>query len=206
MPGSLVYRIVMLLVTPALRWWSRLEVVGLELVPVTGPTLLLANHDSNWDPLVVGVATAHRRQIRALAKAELWNRSRALAWVMDQMGQFKITRGRADRAELDAVRSALAAGACVGVFPEGKLSRGLKLRAFSGAGWLAKSEPAPHILAVTITGVCELARFPNRPRIRVTFFEPIGGQRRVGESSIGLSRRVLAEIRDRAAPVAAGRA
>jgi 1-acyl-sn-glycerol-3-phosphate acyltransferase len=203
--GSLVYRIVMLVVTPLLRWWARLEVIGLELVPVSGPTLLLANHDSNWDPLVVGLAAAHRRQIRAMAKVELWTRSRALAWVMEQMGQFRITRGQADRTELNAVRSALEAGACVGVFPEGKLSRGRKLRAYSGAGWLAKSDPAPRILAVTITGVVDLVRFPKRPHIRVTFFEPLGGQRQVGESSIGLSRRVLTEIRDCVAPVAVGR-
>ncbi len=55
---------------------------------------------------------------------------------------------------------------------------------------------------MTITGVVDLARFPQRPRIRVTFFEPLTGQRHEGESSIGLSRRVLAEIRDRAPAVA----
>jgi 1-acyl-sn-glycerol-3-phosphate acyltransferase len=203
--GSWVYRLALLLVTPVISWWGRLEVVGLELLPASGPVLVLANHDSNWDPLVVGVAARHRRQIRALAKAELWGRSRALAWVMDQMGQLKITRGRADRGELGAVRAALSAGHCVGVFPEGKLSQGQKLRAFSGAGWLARSDPAPAVVAATITGAVDLLRFPQRPQIRVSFFEPISGPRRPGESSIGLSRRVLAEIRDRVAPVAAGR-
>jgi 1-acyl-sn-glycerol-3-phosphate acyltransferase len=200
-----MYRVVMLLVTPILRWWGRLEVVGLELLPASGPTVVIGNHDSNWDPLVVGVAAMHRRPIRAMAKAQLWGRSRALAWVMSQMGQLKITRGRADLSELMAVRRALAAGDCVGVFPEGKLSRGHKLRAFSGAGWLAKSDSAPTVLAVTMTGAVDLVRFPKRPRIQVTFFEPLSGQRRPGESSIGLSRRVLAEIRDRVPPVAAGR-
>ncbi len=174
-------------------------------MPATGPTLLLGNHDSNWDPLVVGLAALPRRPIRAMAKVQLWGRSRALRWVMDRMGQLKITRGRADLRELTAVRQALADGDCVGVFPEGKLSGGQKLRAFSGAGWLAKSDSAPTIVAVTITGAVDLVRFPKRPHIRVTFFDPLSGQRRPGESSIGLSRRVLAEIRDRVPPVAAGR-
>jgi 1-acyl-sn-glycerol-3-phosphate acyltransferase len=204
-PGSLVYRAAMLLVTPVVRWWGRLEVIGLERLPVSGPTVMIANHDSNWDPLVVGVAARRRRQIRALAKAELWGKGRVLAWVMDQMGQFKITRGRADPVELGAVRTALQRGECVGVFPEGRLSKGEKIRAYSGAGWLAKSAPDIAIVAVTIAGVVDLVRFPKRPRIRVTFFDPVTGPRRPDESSIGLSRRVLAEIRDEAAPVAAGR-
>jgi 1-acyl-sn-glycerol-3-phosphate acyltransferase len=203
--GPLVYRIAMLLVTPVVRWWGRLEVVGVELVRPDGPCLIIANHDSNWDPLVVGVAALRVRQIRAMAKAELWAGTRALAWAVQHMGQFKITRGRADMAELNPVRAALQAGECVGVFPEGKLSKGQKLRAYSGAGWLAKAAPDVHVVAVTITGAVDLVRFPTRPRIRVTFFEPVTGQRRPGESSIGLSRRVLAEIRDRVPPVAAGR-
>jgi 1-acyl-sn-glycerol-3-phosphate acyltransferase len=205
MPGSLVYRAAMLLASPIVRGWGRLDVVGADLVPPSGACLIVGNHDSNWDPLVVGVALRRRRPVRALAKAELWQRSRALAWVMDQMGQFKITRGRADLAELNPIRTALRAGACVGVFPEGRLSRGAKMRAYSGAGWLAATAPEVRVIAVALSGVVGLGRFPKRPRIQVTFFEPIGGPRQPGESSIGLSRRVLAEIRDRVPPVAAGR-
>lgn len=202
--GPFVYRAAMTALTPIVRWWGRLEVVGAEHLCADGPMLVVGNHDSNWDPLVVGVAAAHRVQIRAMAKAELWRRP-ALAWVVNRMGQFKITRGRADRDELAAVRTALGRGACVGVFPEGRLSRGHKIRAYSGAGWLVRSEPSATVVSVTITGVVDLVRFPRRPRIRVEFFEPLGGPRRPGESSIGLSRRLLAEIRDRAPVVAAGR-
>jgi 1-acyl-sn-glycerol-3-phosphate acyltransferase len=205
MPGSLVYRAAMLLASPLVRGWGRLDVVGAELVPPSGARLIVGNHDSNWDPLVVGVALRRRTAVRALAKAELWQRSRALAWIMNQMGQFKITRGRADLTELDPIRAALRAGACVGVFPEGRLSQGHKIRAYSGAGWLAQATPDVKVIAVALSGVVDLGRFPKRPRIQVTFFEPIGGPREPGESSIGLSRRVLAEIRDRVPPVAAGR-
>jgi 1-acyl-sn-glycerol-3-phosphate acyltransferase len=162
--GSLVYRAAMSAATPVVRWWGRLEVIGLDHLS-DGPVLVVGNHDSNWDPLIVGVAAAHRVQIRALAKSELWRRP-ALAWVRDHMGQFKITRGRADLAELGAVRAALAGGECVGVFPEGGLSREHKIRAYSGAGWLAKSVPGTLLVAVTITGAVELVRFPRRPRIK----------------------------------------
>jgi 1-acyl-sn-glycerol-3-phosphate acyltransferase len=201
--GSPVYRTVMAAMIPIVRWWGRLDVVGVEHLS-DGPVLVIGNHDSNWDPLIIGVAASHRVQIRAMAKSELWRRP-ALAWVLDRMGQLKITRGRADRAELAAVRTALVEGDCVGVFPEGRLSRGHKIRAYSGAGWLAKSVPSAKLVGVTITGAVDLVRFPRRPRIRVEFFEPLAGRRATGESSIGLSRRLLAEVRDRAPAVAAGR-
>jgi 1-acyl-sn-glycerol-3-phosphate acyltransferase len=194
----------MILVAPIVRWWGHLDVIGASLIPATGPTLLLANHDSNWDPLIVGLAARGRAQINAVAKSELWRRQ-PIGWVLDRMRQLPITRGRADRAELTEIVRRLASGACVGIFPEGKLSDGHKIRAFSGAGWLAKMVPDARIIAVAITGAVDLSRFPRRPRILVEFFEPLGGQRHPGETSIALSRRVMAEIRDRAPATRGGR-
>ncbi len=139
-----------------------------------------------------------------MAKSSLW-RTRLFAWVLDGMGQLRITRGTADMTELAAISTALQNGDCVGIFPEGGISKGRKLRAYSGAGWLAKSVPQTKVVAVAITGAVGLIRFPRRPKIMVEFFEPVGGQRHSGESSINFARRVTAEIRDRAPATASGR-
>ena len=40
----MVYRLLTLLLRP-LAWWGRLRVTGLELVPETGPLLVVPNHD-----------------------------------------------------------------------------------------------------------------------------------------------------------------
>lgn len=197
----------MLIATPVVRWWGRLRVEGAELLDTdlaggTAPVIVLANHDSQWDPVVVGVAC--RRQIRALAKSSLWS-NRVVAAVLDGMGQIPIERGRADTAALSAAIEQLADGACVGVFPEGTISRGEALRPLSGAGRLALAVPQARVVAAAITGAVEIARFPSRPRISVVFFEPSGGQPQAGESAIALTRRVMAEVRDRAPHVAAGR-
>src|SRR5258708_33293458 len=66
------YRTTMTMSSPVIRAWGRLEVVGLEHLPAEGPTLVVANHDSYWDPVAIGVAGLPRRQIRALAKSSLW--------------------------------------------------------------------------------------------------------------------------------------
>lgn len=201
---SLTYRIVMAFATPIVRWWGRLDVVGLPVLPTSGPTVLFANHDSAWDPLVVGVA-AGRRQVRALAKASLW-KSRPMAWVLDRMGQIPIERGRGDLTALSTAVEQLEAGHCIGVFPEGTVSRGRPLRALSGAGRLVLAVPGTRVVAVTVTGSVDIVRFPRRPRIRVEFFEPPGGPPAPGESAVALTRRVMDEVRARAPYVVPGRA
>jgi 1-acyl-sn-glycerol-3-phosphate acyltransferase len=195
-----IYRVVIALAAPVVRWWGRLEVIGEQVMPASGATLLLANHDSAWDPLVLGVAAVRRRQLRALAKSSLW-RFRALGWVLDRMGQIPIDRRRGDAQALAAAIELLRRGGCVGVFPEGTVSRGRPLRALSGAGRLALAVPETRMVCASVTGAVDIVRFPKRPRIRVEFFEPVGGQPRPGESAIALTRRAMTEIRA-AAPYA----
>jgi 1-acyl-sn-glycerol-3-phosphate acyltransferase len=203
-PIPLTYRIVMAVATPFVRWWGRMEVVGLDALPAQGPVVLVANHDSHWDPLAIATAALSRRQIRALAKSSLWKR-RPVGWVLDRMGQIPIERGRADRKALQAAVDQLHSGACIGVFPEGTMSWGKPLRALSGAGRLALAVPGTRVVCVATTGVVDIVRFPRRPRIRVEFFEPAEGQPRPGEMAAALTKRTMAEVRARAPQVPAGR-
>jgi 1-acyl-sn-glycerol-3-phosphate acyltransferase len=199
-----VYAAVMFVATPIVRWWGRLTVVGADLLPATGPTILMVNHDSHWDPVVAGVAL-RRRQIRALAKSSLW-KNRVLSWVLDQMGQIPIERGRGDAAALATAIDHLERGQCIGVFPEGTVSRGQALRYLSGAGRLALAVPGTRVLGVRITGAVDIVRFPLRPRLRVEVFEPAGGPPGDGESAVALTKRVMTEVRSAAPPALPGRA
>ena len=199
-----VYRTVMIVATPIVRWWGRLRVIGLEKFPLDGPTILMVNHDSHWDPVVVGVAL-RRRQLRALAKASLW-KSKPMSWVLDRMGQIPIERGRGDTAALSAAIEHLQRGECIGVFPEGTVSRGRPLRYLSGAGRLALAVPGTRVVGVRVTGAVDIARFPKRPRLVVEVFEPAAGPPAEGESAVALTKRVMAEVRAGAPPVVAGRA
>ncbi len=196
------YRVVMAIATPIVRWWGRLEVTGVDVLPATGPLLIFANHDSMWDPLVVGVAAMPRRQVRALAKSSLW-KNKAVAWVLDGMGQIPIERGRGDVTAMSAAIDQLRAGACIGVFPEGTISRGKALRALSGAGRLATTVPEAVVVCVAITGAVDIVRFPKRPKIAIEFFEPAGGK--PDESAIAITRRTMSEIRTKAPYAIPGR-
>ena len=91
------------------RAMYRLEVVGTDHLPVTGPVVIAPNHDSLLDGIVLGAAIS--RELRFLAKAELW-RSRLLAWVLDGLGAIGITRNCGDRVwHRGAARMALVTGA-----------------------------------------------------------------------------------------------
>jgi 1-acyl-sn-glycerol-3-phosphate acyltransferase len=203
-PFTLTYRIAMAVCVPVVSLWGRLKVEGVEVLPRSGPVLLVANHDSQTDPVAIGVAARHRRQIRALAKRSLWDKP-GLGRVLDGMGQIPIERAAGDSDALVNAVAALRHGSCVGVFPEGTISVGRTLRARSGVGRLALEVPEARLVCATVEGTPAFARFPERPRIRVRFFEPASGQTVPSETAAGLSQRLLDELRALAPPVDAGR-
>jgi 1-acyl-sn-glycerol-3-phosphate acyltransferase len=184
--------------SPVVRGWGRLEVSGVEQLPSSGPVLLAGNHDSWWDPVVIGIAALPRRQVQALAKSSLWKVA-LMAKVLDGMGQIPIDRGSGDAGALQRAISELRQGACIGIFLEGTRSHGRALRARSGLGRIAQAVPEAQIVCCTVEGTVDLVRFPTRPRprprLRVRFFLPAGGGLAAGESAGELTTRLLAEIR-----------
>jgi 1-acyl-sn-glycerol-3-phosphate acyltransferase len=190
---SPMYRTAMTVCRPVMRW-GRLQIEGLEALPTSGPVLVVGNHDSHWDPIAVGVAALGRRQIRALAKSDLW-KVRGLGPVLNGMGQIPIEREAGDAGALARAVEELERGACIGVFPEGTRSRGKVLRARSGIGRLALEVPKAKLVCVAIEGTSDLTGFPRRPRLGIRFFEPSAGQAQPGEQPGELAVRLLAEIR-----------
>jgi 1-acyl-sn-glycerol-3-phosphate acyltransferase len=188
-----MYRTAMAVCKPV-ALWGRLRAEGLEALPESGPALVVGNHDSHWDPVMVGISAIRRRQVKALAKAELWD-VRGLGPVLNGMGQIPIQRDAGDAGALSRAIEELRRGACIGVFPEGTRSRGKVLRARSGIGRLALEVPEAKIVCVAIEGTSDLTGFPKRPKLRIRFFEPAGGQAQPGEEAGELAVRLLAEIR-----------
>jgi 1-acyl-sn-glycerol-3-phosphate acyltransferase len=87
----MIYDLIANLLRPV-AWWGRLRVEGLELVPRQGALLVVPNHDSQWDPVLAGLALRPRRRLRFLARASLW-RIPGLGPLLHAMGQIPIRRG-----------------------------------------------------------------------------------------------------------------
>jgi 1-acyl-sn-glycerol-3-phosphate acyltransferase len=201
---SPTYRLAMAASTPAVKWWGRLQVSGLEQLPEDGPVLLAGNHDSYWDTVTIGIAGMPKRQIKALAKSSLWKPG--LGKVLDGMGQIPIERGKGDVNAIQRAIDELRAGACIGVFPEGTRSLGRELPARSGFGRLAEAVPEATIVCCSVVGTVDIPKFPrSRPRVAVRFFRPAGGGLQPGESHKDFGARLLAEMRAEAPIAHAGR-
>jgi 1-acyl-sn-glycerol-3-phosphate acyltransferase len=199
------YRGVLIASTPAVAWWGRLQVTGVELLPLEGPLLLVGDHDSYWDTVVAGIATMPRRQIRALAKSSMW-KHKLVGAVLTRMGQIPIERGSGDSRALDRAIEELRGGACVGIYPEGTRSLGRALRARSGIGYLARAVPEATILGVACNGTVAIPRFPRlRPHVRVEIFEFDRPGIAPEESPQEYGTRLLAQLRQRAPSEVAGR-
>jgi 1-acyl-sn-glycerol-3-phosphate acyltransferase len=192
-----------LLLAPTARW-GRLRTDGIDSVPSSGPVLVVPNHDSQWDPVVVALALRGRRELRFLARANLF-RVPGMGAILRRAGQIPIERGAGDVEALRAAVNELRDGAAVCIFPEGTLSGGRRLRARSGVARLAHACQGARVVLCAVNGATDYARFPRRPRVRVSLFAPVAGQPQAGETAEELAARLLGEIRERVPPVAAGR-
>lgn len=199
----MLYRILGVLLAPLARW-GRVRVTGLELVPREGPVLIVPNHDSQMDPVLVGLALRRVRPVRFLARANLWGIP-GLGAVMTALRQIPVERGAGDAAALQAAVDTLRAGEAVCIFPEGRLSRGERVRARSGVARLARACPEAGVVLCAIAGSTDYARFPRRPQAELTFLAPSGGGPLPGEEPRELAARLLDEVRALAPPIPAGR-
>jgi 1-acyl-sn-glycerol-3-phosphate acyltransferase len=147
----------------------RIEVVGADHMPATGPAVVAPNHESVLDPIILGAAIS--RELRFVAKAELW-RSRLLAWMVGGLGAIPIERSHGDYLAAARVLQALAAGEAVVIFPQGAV-RGDRVWK-QGAAHAALMTGAP-LLPVRLVGTAQaLSRGRiGFPRLRVIIGEPI---------------------------------
>ena len=114
--NPVVYWVVRALFVPFFLVYFRLQRVGREHLPRSGPLLLASNHRSFLDPFVIG--TLVRRPVYYMAKRELFEK-RWQAWVLNALGAFPVDRGAGDGDAMATARAILARGDCVVVFPEG---------------------------------------------------------------------------------------
>jgi glycerol-3-phosphate dehydrogenase (NAD(P)+) len=166
--NPVVYWIVRAAFVPFFLVYFRMQRVGREHLPRSGPLLLASNHRSFLDPFVIG--TLVRRPVYYMAKRELFEK-RWQAWVLNALGAFPVDRGAGDRDAMATAREILARGDCVVVFPEGTRTRPGPLGdPRRGIGRLALETGAP-VAPVAVIGSDAVRRGwrirPRKVRLRV---------------------------------------
>ena len=146
-----------------LRLFADWKVTGRENVPPMGPLIIVSNHQSNFDPPLLGASIP--RRMRFLAKDSIFVGPGA-HWFLTSYGAFPLNRGSGDVRAYRWVLGQLDKGQAVVVLPEGTRSRGGLSKANSGVARLALRSGAP-LLPVGITGT---ERFGTWKRV----FNPTG--------------------------------
>lgn len=164
-------RVVTVVLTGAFRLFMDLEVEGVERVPAAGGVVLAANHMTNFD--VIPMQIALPRLIFFMGKEELF-RNPILDAVFRRMGGFPVQRGAQDEWALEHARKVLEHGQVLGIFPEGRRSKGRGLGpGKTGAARLALKTGCP-IVPFAIDGTQHLFKnFGRRQPVTVRLGEPM---------------------------------
>lgn len=128
----------------------RLKVRGSERVPPTGPLIIIANHQSHYDPILIGLVVRNR-PFRPMARSGLFNH-----WLMrvllNAFNTISVDQSKGDveaiRKSIDVVRD----GQPLIIYPEGTRTRdGITHEFQRGFHVVMKRSRAP-ILPIAIEG------------------------------------------------------
>ncbi len=115
---------------------------GLENLNREAPFILVANHQSLMDPILVALHVKPW-EIRFLGKDTL-RKNAILRWLVDHLHMISVARGGTDMAAMRACLKALSQGHVVGIFPEGTRKEARMMEEVrSGVGLIALRSQAP---------------------------------------------------------------
>jgi 1-acyl-sn-glycerol-3-phosphate acyltransferase len=193
-------RFVVMLVVPVMTAWTKRVWQRMEKIPPSGGVILVPNHVSHFDPLVV----AHYiykagRWPRFLGKASIW-RVPLIGPLLVKTRQVPVERGSVEAVKsLESLVEALDEGGAVVIYPEGTTTRSPELwpmRGKTGAARLALLTGVP----IANWGAQKVFdprtdKFKvARPTVTVTTGEPVDLSRWAGAEP---TRQVLDEMTEK---------
>ena len=183
----------------------RVKVRGLEHIPEHGPALIVCNHVSFMDPLVIGGSV--RRPVRFVMDHNIF-KIPVLSFIFRTAGAIPIAPAREDPEALqnafDRVDAELANGEIVCIFPEGKLTRDGELNEFKrGVEKILERRPVP-VVPMALRGLWgsffsrrdgkgPMTKLPRRfwSRIEVVVTAPVPGD----DASATSLQKIVAGLR-----------
>lgn len=137
----------------------RFRFFGQHHIPRSGPVLLVSNHQSMLDPIIVGIGSSHR-QFYAMARATLWN-NKILGWMMNTLNAIPVDQDKPDASTIKRCIEVLKQEHALLVFPEGARTYTGKTEAFEPGTMLIIKRAKPTIVPVALEGA-----FDAWPRVR----------------------------------------
>ena len=145
---NLMFRVGSWIVIPILKLLTKRDWRGIENLPKSGPVIAISNHISYADSLIFAhFLFSNGRAVRFLAKASLF-KVPVLGFILRTAGQVPVDREIKGSEAMPHALAFLRAGHCVGIYPEGTLTRDKDLwpmKAKTGLARLAILSRAPVI-------------------------------------------------------------
>jgi len=132
------------------RLLYRLRLFDRHHVPRRGALIYVSNHQSHYDPPLVGTAVADR-PCAFLARASLF-RFKPFGWFIRAFSAIPLEREKGGREALRAATGELKAGRCVLMFPEGTRTRNGALGRFRGGFVFLARRTGAAVVPVAIEG------------------------------------------------------
>lgn len=178
--------------------WLRFRARGLENIPPSGGGLVLGNHCSFLDPLLIGLHL--RRPVSFLARDSLF-RIPVIGWILKNTYVKPINRENASTATIRETVKRLEEGFLCGMFPEGTRSENGEVGEFKpGFIALARRMELP-IYPVGIAGTHQAMGRKSlilKPyRVRLVFGKPIQPEEIAALKERGREQEFVAFIRER---------
>jgi 1-acyl-sn-glycerol-3-phosphate acyltransferase len=183
----------------------RIKVKGLEHIPETGPALIVSNHVSFMDALVIGGSV--RRPVRFVMDHNIF-KIPVMGFIFRTARAIPIAPAREDAGALqrafDRIDAELADGEVVCIFPEGKLTRDGEMNEFKkGVEKILERRPVP-VIPMALRGLWgsffshregkpAMTQAPRRfwSRIEVVVTAPVPGD----DASATSLQRIVAGLR-----------
>jgi 1-acyl-sn-glycerol-3-phosphate acyltransferase len=185
---------------PFSRLYLRLTREGLENLPKSGPAIVVANHASYADPVILGSATP--RPVHFIVLQSMFDML-VLRWFYWGMGTIPVRLEGQDSSGIKRAIRLLSHGRVLGIFPEGTRSAdGTIGEARPGVAMIAALSHAPVVPAYIDRAHLVLpvgSRFPRPSRVHVRFGPPLRFEGRKGrpgrEALIEFSKSMLDAVR-----------
>lgn len=176
----------------------RVRVRGSKNVPASGPVLIAANHQSFFDPPLIG-SFVRQRHLSFVARIGLFN-FKPFAWLISALNSVPINDEAGDAGAIREILKRLREGHAVLIFPEGSRTFDGGQKSFKrGVALLMKRAKCP-VVPVAVEGCFEAwgpdSKFPRLlgHRVAVTYGMPIPYSELEKDGAQGALDRIAREV------------
>lgn len=173
-PGSSLARLIFYdCCRETVLWYFRIvhrhRRIGVMNIPHEGPVLLIANHQSFYDPPAIGCGIRHRHS-DYLARASLF-KFKPFGWLIGRLNSTPIKQGSGDTGAMKATIEKMKNGRLMLVFPEGSRSPDGEIQKFQRGVAVLLKRAHCKVVPVGIAGSYEA--WPRRQKLPIPFRDKV---------------------------------